>query len=335
MEQVKQVDMPVGCSVGVGAHDTSVATVKEVLKGQSEAMVHLMHALDPHQCQRAVELMSQCLGHVVVTGMGKSGLIGQKISATLASTGTPSFFLHPSEAFHGDLGRITKGDVVLMISNSGETEELLKLIPSLEMFNSSIVSITNSADSTLAKNSDAVILLNMGRESCPNNLAPTTSTTLTCALGDALAISLMKFRRFMPEDFARFHPGGSLGRRLLTRVCDVMATERLPFVSKDLPMSEVMLRMSSSSVAGVAIVVDESNRLLGVITDGDIRRLLAVNCPFGDVVASKAMTANPVTISGKDKLVLSQEIMKEKRVKSLIVVESDNTVSGLLDIHMI
>ncbi|WP_199438621.1 KpsF/GutQ family sugar-phosphate isomerase [Vibrio owensii] len=311
-----------------------ISSIRAVLQEQADALINLKKMLYAPQCAKAVRLMSQCHGHVVVTGMGKSGLIGQKISATLASTGTPSFFLHPAEAFHGDLGRITRGDVVLMISNSGETEELLKLIPSLEMFGSSVVSITNSPESTLAKNSDATLQLHMAKESCPNNLAPTTSTTLTCAIGDALAVALMTSRKFLPEDFAKFHPGGSLGRRLLTRVRDVMEEGRLPLVFEDTPMNEVMLTMTSSSVAGVAIVVDEFERLVAVITDGDIRRKLSAGLSLDTATASDLMVLSPVSIGGDAKLVTAQQLMKERKVKSLIVTDEELVV-GLLDIHLI
>lgn len=210
-------------------------SIKQTFKQQGETLLNLSEQFNKAQYKLALSLMLQCKGHVIICGMGKSGHVGRKMSATLASTGTPSFFVHPAEAFHGDLGMITCDDVVILISNSGETDEILKLIPSLKNFGNRIIAITGGLQSTLAKNADAVLEIKMQSESCPNNLAPTTSTTLTMAIGDALASALMNKRHFMPNDFARFHPGGSLGRRLLTRLKDVMS-ERLTKVHPTTPL---------------------------------------------------------------------------------------------------
>jgi len=209
-----------------------ITSVRNTLAEQGEALRHLSDVIDAEEYRTALRLMVGCKGHVIVSGMGKSGHVGRKMSATLASTGTPSFFIHPAEAFHGDLGMITPYDVLILISASGETDEVLKLVPSLQNFGNKIIAITNNAHSTLAKHADATLELNMSSESCPNNLAPTTSTTLTMAIGDALAIALIRERHFKPDDFARYHPGGSLGRRLLTRVADVMQSH-VPSVNID------------------------------------------------------------------------------------------------------
>lgn len=218
----------------------------------------------------AVEMILNCQGRVIISGVGKSGLIGQKIVATFASTGTPSFYLHPTEAFHGDLGMLRPIDLLILISYSGETDEVNKLIPSLKAFGNKIIAITGSEDSTLAKHADVFLNINVTREICPNNLAPTSSTLVTLALGDALAVALMKARDFKAEDFAKFHPGGSLGRKLLCKVEDVMTSSNLPFVNKDASLSDCLLAMTASKT-GVALV-GAACALEGVITDGDIRR---------------------------------------------------------------
>ncbi|MGR5448725.1 KpsF/GutQ family sugar-phosphate isomerase [Vibrio sp. PNB22_3_1] len=314
----------------------SLDLVSSVLKMQGDALVVLSKQFDRTAFANAIEQMVNCKGHVVVAGMGKSGLIGQKLSATLSSTGTPSFYLHPAEAFHGDLGRITRGDVVVMISNSGETDELLRLLPSLEMFGSPVISITNKAESTLAKHSNATLLMCMEKESCPNGLAPTTSTTLTVGIGDAIAMAVSARRGFQAEDFAKFHPGGSLGRQLLTKVKDVMLRERLPLVSPELKMPDLLLSMTASSTAGIAIIVNEKDELLGVVTDGDIRRAMAAGENFERVTAADLMTSKDVvTISDEAKLCEALALMKEQKVKALVVVDDSRFVQGVLEIHMV
>lgn len=232
-----------------------IETVSQTFRQQGETLLRLSSEFNQPQYRLALSLMHQCRGHVIVCGMGKSGHVGRKISATLASTGTPSFFVHPAEAFHGDLGMITREDVVILISNSGETDEILKLIPSLKSFGNRIIAITGGVDSTLAKNADALLEIRMEGETCPNNLAPTTSTTLTMAIGDALACALMNKRHFQPNDFARFHPGGSLGRRLLTRLRDVMS-KRLTQVDPRVPVKEVIVEMTQDQ-HGIALVMEE------------------------------------------------------------------------------
>ncbi|MGL4821592.1 MAG: KpsF/GutQ family sugar-phosphate isomerase, partial [Plesiomonas shigelloides] len=268
-------------------------SIKQTFKQQGNTLLTLAAEFNRAQYKLAISLMIQCKGHVIICGMGKSGHVGRKISATLASTGTPSFFVHPAEAFHGDLGMITPDDVVVLISNSGETDEVLKLIPSLKNFGNRIIAITGGMQSTLAKNADAVLDIKMQGESCPNNLAPTTSTTLTMAIGDALASALMNKRHFMPNDFAKFHPGGSLGRRLLTRLKDVMST-RLTKVNPDTSLKVVIVGMTQDQ-HGIALVMEDTN-LVGVITDGDLRRAMTRQDFNLDTFKAKdIMTHSPIT----------------------------------------
>lgn len=302
----------------------------ETFRHQANALNDMANNIDLEQYERALSYMINCQGHVIICGMGKSGHVGKKISATLASTGTPSFFLHPSEAFHGDLGMITKDDVIVLISNSGETDEVLQLIPSLKSFGNKVISITGRAESTMSRNSDATLLLAQTEEVCPNNLAPTTSTTLTIALGDALAVALMKMRQFLPNDFARFHPGGSLGRRLLTRVRDVMSTENLPLVEISSPISETIIRMNEGR-KGVAIVTEKS-LLKGIITDGDLRRTLAEDTSFSSLKAGDLMTVEPKTCYETEMLADAEEKMRQHSVSSLVVLNDANQVTGLIQI---
>ncbi|MFM5253292.1 SIS domain-containing protein [Aeromonas hydrophila] len=304
-------------------------SIKQTFKQQGDTLVSLAAEFNRAQYKLALSLMIQCKGHVIICGMGKSGHVGRKISATLASTGTPSFFVHPAEAFHGDLGMITPDDVVVLISNSGETDEVLKLIPSLKNFGNRIIAITGGAQSTLAKNADAVLEIRMKGESCPNNLAPTTSTTLTMAIGDALASALMNKRHFMPNDFAKFHPGGSLGRRLLTRLKDVMST-RLTKVGPTEPLKDVIVSMTQDQ-HGIALVMEE-NKLIGVITDGDLRRAMARHDFDLDSLKSRdIMTQNPITASMNTMLSNAEDLMRSKQIKQLLVVDNINNPVGILD----
>lgn len=278
---------------------------------------------------QAVEMILQCDGRIVVAGIGKSGLVGQKIVATLASTGTPSFFLHPTEAFHGDLGMLKPIDVVILISNSGETDDVNKLIPSLKNFGNKIIAMTGNPFSTLGQYADIVLSINVEREACPNNLAPTTSTLVTMALGDALAIALIEARKFRAEDFARFHPGGSLGRKLLCRVRDVM-NKKIPVVLPSSTFSDCLSVMNEGRM-GVAVIMSDGN-LEGIITDGDIRRTLA---KFGaeslNKTAEQIMTRNPKTISDDTFLVKAEEVMKAYHIHTLIALDEQGKVSGLME----
>lgn len=305
--------------------------IKLTLIQQGETLLRLGSEFNHTQYTLALSLMFQCKGHVIICGMGKSGHVGRKISATLASTGTPSFFVHPAEAFHGDLGMITRDDVVILISNSGETDEILKLIPSLKNFGNRIIGITGGVESTLAKNADAILEIKIQCESCPNNLAPTTSTTLTMAIGDALASALMNKRNFMPNDFAIFHPGGSLGQRLLTRLNDVMS-KRLTKVAPDDSLKEIIVAMTQGQ-HGIALVMREQS-LVGVITDGDLRR--AMTRSDFDLDAFKAqdiMTHDPITASQFTMLSEAEELMRKHQIKQLLVVDSINLPVGIIDFY--
>lgn len=305
-----------------------IESVQRTLSEQGQALTALSQQLDARQYAVALKMMLECKGHVILSGMGKSGHVGRKMSATMASTGTPSFFIHPAEAFHGDLGMITPYDLLILISASGETDEILKLIPSLKNFGNRIVAITNNGQSTLAKHADAVLELHMASEACPNNLAPTTSTTLTMAIGDALAIALMEKRHFRSDDFARYHPGGSLGRRLLTRVSDVMS-DQVPTIDASADFKQVIQAISGGCQGMVAVT--EQNRLAGIITDGDLRRFMEKTENFLQTTAISMMTRQPLTISPAMMVAEAEAIMQKRRVSSLLVTENDNIV-GLLRI---
>lgn len=306
-------------------------SIKETFKQQGNTLLTLSEHFNKAQYKLALSLMLQCKGHVIICGMGKSGHVGRKMSATLASTGTPSFFVHPAEAFHGDLGMITCDDVVILISNSGETDEILKLIPSLKNFGNRTIAITGGLQSTLAKNADAVLEIRMQNESCPNNLAPTTSTTLTMAIGDALASALMNKRHFMPNDFARFHPGGSLGRRLLTRLKDVMS-KRITKVTPESPLKEVIVGMTQDQ-HGIALVMIE-NSLIGVITDGDLRRaMMRSDFDINSFKAKDIMTQSPITASQNSMLSEAEELMRHNQIKQLLVLDESKTPVGVIDFY--
>ena len=301
------------------------------LREQGNALFTLSGRVDS-SFEKAVEMILDCKGRVIISGMGKSGLIGKKIAATMASTGTISFFMHPGEAFHGDLGMVRFDeitDVVVLLSYSGETDEVLKLIPSLKSFGTKIIAITGGLDSTLAKNADVVLNASVEEEVCPNNLAPTTSTTAAIAIGDALAVALIKARDFQPQDFARFHPGGSLGRRLLTRVKDVMQKDRLPFVNVSAAVNDVILTMTETR-SGMALVMD-GNKLAGIITDGDLRRYMTNHETLHGLKAGDLMSANPVCISQDVKMLEAEKVMKGKQVKCLIATDDNGSVVGLID----
>ncbi|WP_421201907.1 KpsF/GutQ family sugar-phosphate isomerase [Aeromonas enteropelogenes] len=308
-----------------------IESIRQTFKQQGETLLALAAEFNKAQYKLALSLMIQCKGHVIICGMGKSGHVGRKISATLASTGTPSFFVHPAEAFHGDLGMITPDDVVVLISNSGETDEVLKLIPSLKNFGNRIIAITGGMQSTLAKNADAVLEIKMPGESCPNNLAPTTSTTLTMAIGDALASALMNKRNFMPNDFAKFHPGGSLGRRLLTRLKDVMSTN-LTKVSPTTSLKEVIVAMTRDQ-HGIALVMKE-NKLIGVITDGDLRRAMTrQDFDLDSFQAKDIMTKSPITAPQHSMLSNAEELMRTHQIQQLLVIDESYTPVGVIDFY--
>ncbi|EAR21669.1 KpsF/GutQ family sugar-phosphate isomerase [Nitrococcus mobilis] len=296
---------------------------------QARALEHAATTIGPEFAQ-AIDLILGCSGRVIVIGVGKSGLIGKKIAATLASTGTPSFFVHPVEAFHGDLGMIAAEDVIILISFSGETDEVTRLVPFLRRFGNRIISLIGRAESTLARHSDIALLTPADRESCPNNLAPTTSTTVTLAMGDALAVALMKSRGFKPERFAAFHPGGSLGRRLLTRVKDVMHAGKLPVVKPDRLLRDCLWEMTRARL-GLVLVLDGS-RAIGIVTDGDLRRALLADPQAMSSPIANVMSRQPVTIHEEEKLADAEMIMRERKIKVLVVVNDEGATTGLLEI---
>ena len=303
-------------------------TAKETLDLYTQEIDRLKQRLSD-EFNQAVELILHCEGRVVVAGIGKSGLVGKKMVATFASTGTPSFFLHPTEAFHGDLGMLKPIDVVILISNSGETDDVNKLIPSLKSFGNKIIAITGNPHSTLGKYADVVLNTHVEREACPNNLAPTTSTLVTMALGDVLAIALINARDFRAEDFARFHPGGSLGRKLLCRVRDVM-NPNVPVAEPSATFSECLSVMNEGRM-GVAVIM-QAGELCGIITDGDIRRTLA---KFGaeslNKTAEQIMSRSPKTIADSTFLGKAEEMMKALHIHSLVALDEHGKVSGLME----
>ena len=280
--------------------------------------------------RKAIKIILEARGRVVVVGMGKSGIIGRKIAATFASTGRASFFVHPGEAFHGDLGMIRPVDVALMISSSGETEELVRLLPFMEYQKNQVIAMTGKLNSTLAKHADVVLDVSVPCEACNNNLAPTSSTTAALVMGDALAVVLSTLSGFQPEDFARFHPGGSLGRKLLARVSDVMHRHNLPVCTIGAPFREVVQVVTGGRL-GLVMVMDGST-LLGIITDGDIRRAFDKAEDPMRLSAADVMTANPITIAMNERFAVADERMREAKINSLIVRDHAGMVVGVLQI---
>jgi len=303
---------------------------KEVFQVESNAILNLSKNLTI-DFEKSIESILACSGKLIISGMGKSGIIGKKIAATMASTGTPSFFLHPAEAYHGDLGMIEKEDIVLLISNSGETDEVLKLIPFLKEQGSVTIAMSGNPLSTLAKNSTYHLNIHVEKEACPLQLAPTSSTTATLVMGDALAITLMKLRDFQESDFAQFHPGGSLGRRLLTKVEDVMQKDNLPIVHQNSSIKEIINTVSKARL-GLA-VVQENEEIVGIITDGDIRRAMEeFEDSFFRLKAENLMSKSPKTIQREKKLIDAQNLMNESKVNSLLVMDN-NQLCGVVQIY--
>ncbi|MGZ8243340.1 KpsF/GutQ family sugar-phosphate isomerase [Methylomagnum sp.] len=279
---------------------------------------------------RAVNLILETQGRVIISGMGKSGIIGKKIAATFASTGTPSFFVHPAEAFHGDLGMITASDGAILISYSGETEELLRLIPSLKRFGTKVIAMVGNPASTLGKNADVVLDVSVEREVCPNNLAPTTSTTVALVMGDALAVALIQRRDFQPQDFAVFHPGGSLGRRLLTRVKDVMHRD-FPVNPPQAGIRDVIVSMTRGRL-GLTVVMEDGH-MRGLITDGDLRRALLNHERIDGLTAVDIMTVSPRTISDDLMFAEAEHIMLKTSITALLAVDGQGALSGVLKLQ--
>lgn len=307
-------------------------TASKVLKIEAEAILRLISRLD-ESFDYAVDLLAGCQGRVVTTGMGKSGIVCRKITATLASSGTPSLFLHPAEAVHGDLGMMASGDVVLAISNSGETVELIKLLDTVKRLEISLISMVGNPDSVLAKNSDVVLDVGVDQEACPMGLIPTTSTTVALALGDALAMALSEKKGFCVEDFARLHPGGKLGKKLM-RVGELMHSgSQLPKVNVNTSMEKVIYEMSSKGL-GVTSIVEQEDRLVGVISDGDLRRLLENK--RGEILeqtAGQCMTSNPITIKESALVGSALNLMEQQSITSLMVIDDLEKIVGVLHLH--
>ena len=304
---------------------------QEVFEIESKEIANLSKRLTD-DFEKAINAILQSSGKLIVSGMGKSGIIGKKIAATLASTGTPSFFLHPGEAYHGDLGMIEENDIVLLISNSGETDEVLKLIPFLKHQKNCTISMSGNDDSTLAKNTNYHLNIAVDKEACPLFLAPTSSTTATLVMGDALAVTLMKLRDFKEENFAKFHPGGSLGRRLLTTVGDVMKKKSLPIISSQAAIKEVIQRISEGKL-GLVVIID-NNKIIGIITDGDIRRTMeSREKDFFNLKAEDLMSNHPKLIYETDKLISASNIMSQHKINSLLVVNETNDLVGVVQVY--
>jgi arabinose-5-phosphate isomerase len=322
----------------LGSKSKEVSTVileeaKRVIRVEAEALVSLAESLDG-EFEKAVNLILATPGRVVVTGMGKSGLICQKIASTMASTGTPAFFLHPAEGIHGDLGMIMKGDVVIAVSHSGETEEVLRILPTIKRLGAQLIAISGNRSSTLAKAGDVFLDIAVKEEACPLGLAPTASTTATLAMGDALAVALLVKRGFRAEDFALFHPGGSLGKKLLLRVEDLMhRDDSIPLVGADTLMREALFEMTSKGL-GIVGVLDEQGSLVGVITDGDLRRALEKGTDIINMAAGMLMIRNPKRIEAAELAAKALQRMEQYVITSLFVFENERSEKPVGIIHL-
>lgn len=311
--------------------ESALELARKVLRTEAAAILALVDRVNA-DFERAVQLLYECRGRVIVTGMGKSGIICRKISATLSSTGTSAFFLHPAEAIHGDLGAIREDDVVLALSYSGETEEILRLLESIRRLGAKLVALTGDPDSTLARAADVTLDCSIAEEACPMNLVPTASTTAALAMGDALAMTLLVRKGFGMEQFASFHPGGKLGRRLM-RVENVMhAGDSAPVVRMSTLMPDVVHEMSSKRL-GMTCVVDDSSRLVGVVTDGDLRRLMSRTADVVGRSAGEVMTPNPVTIERSVLAVEALRVMETHKITAVVVVDARNGVEGVVHLH--
>lgn len=306
---------------------------KEVLTIEANSILRLKNSINSN-FDKAIELLFNCRGRVIVTGMGKSGLIGKKIAATLSSTGTPSYFLHPAESTHGDSGIITREDVVIAISNSGETQELMNLLPLIKRFGVPMIGMTGKIESTLAKASDVVLDISVEREACPLNKAPTASTTATLAMGDALAVCLLEKRGFSEEDFLIFHPSGALGKGFLYRVKDLMLSDetKLPIVNETESFSNVIETITKFKL-GMAIIVDNTGKITGVLTDGDIRRTLIKYKETSSLMVKDVMTVNPKRISDSDYAASALHLMEKYSITALAVVDNTGKPIGVIHIH--
>jgi len=305
------------------------AYATQCIKEEAEATLNLINQLDEN-FDKAVSLMFHCTGKVIVTGVGKSGNIGAKIAATLSSTGTPAFFVNPLDVYHGDLGVMTKDDVVLALSNSGQTDELLRFIPMVLHMNIPILGMSANPNSLLAKYSTAHLKVWVEKEACPLNLAPTSSTTAALVMGDALAIALMRVRNFKPQDFAQFHPGGELGKRLLTTAQDVMRSDELPIIPKDMHLGEAIIHVSKGKL-GLGVSLD-NGKVIGLITDGDIRRAMERwQAEFFDHTVSDIMTREPKIVLPTTKITEIQQIMQQNKVHTVLVCDEERHFLGVVD----
>lgn len=312
----------------------SIEIAKKVLEIESEAVKKLIDRLDEN-FPKAVDLVYEARGRIVVTGMGKSGIIGKKIASTFASVGTPALFVHAAEGIHGDLGMIVKDDLIIAISNSGETEEIITLVPNLKRFGNKLIGITGNIHSTLAKESDIVLDVGVEQEACSLGLVPTASTTATLAMGDALAMALVEKRGFKKDDFAVFHPGGSLGKKLLLKVKDLYHTgNEIPIVKEDALLKDVIFEISSKRL-GVTAVVNGSNQLAGIVTDGDLRRLMEkkIDNDIFNAKASQFMSKNPKTIEVDDLASKALRIMEEFSITSILITDDNSEPMGIIHLH--
>ena len=312
--------------------DKLVSLGQAVIKTEAQAVSDLLPRIDDNFA-RACNYMLHCKGRIVVTGMGKSGHIGNKIAATLASTGSPAFFVHPGEASHGDLGMITAQDVVLAMSNSGETGELVTIVPILKRLGVPLISMTGNQNSTLATEADVALDISVAKEACPLGLAPTASTTATLAMGDALAVALLEARDFTEEDFARSHPGGSLGRRLLIHVSDIMHSgDQIPSVRPDASLTEALMEMTDKTL-GMTAITDDDGILLGIFTDGDLRRALDQQVDIRNSGVKDVMHEKCIRISAGILAAEALQMMQEKKINALLVVDENNKLVGALNMH--
>jgi arabinose-5-phosphate isomerase len=315
--------MPVGKSI--------IDIAKDVIQTEADSVLKLKGRID-QSFDEVCQILKNCIGKVVLIGMGKSGHIAKKISSTLASTGTPAFYLHPAEAGHGDLGMISHDDVVIMISYSGESDEIISLLPGIKRMNVPIISMTGSAKSLIASSSDFHLDISVDNEACPNNLAPTSSTTATLVMGDAIAVSLMSLNNFTSDDFAMSHPSGSLGRRLLTLVSSIMKSgEDIPKVTKEMLLIDSLLVMSEKALGMVLIA--ENEKLVGIFTDGDLRRALESNVDFQKLTIQDVMTKDCKSIEPQEPALIAMQLMEKYSLNSLPVVDSSNNIVGAINMH--
>lgn len=315
--------MPVGKSI--------IDIAKDVIQTEADSVLKLKDRIDQN-FDEVCQILKNCIGKVVLIGMGKSGHIAKKISSTLASTGTPAFYLHPAEAGHGDLGMISHDDVVIMISYSGESDEIISLLPGIKRMNVPIISMTGNANSLIASSSDFHLDISVDNEACPNNLAPTSSTTATLVMGDAIAVSLMSLNNFTSDDFAMSHPSGSLGRRLLTLVSSIMKSgEDIPKVTKEMLLIDSLLVMSEKALGMVLIA--ENEKLMGIFTDGDLRRALESNVDFQKLTIQDVMTKDCKSIEPQEPALIAMQLMEKYSLNSLPVVDSSNNIVGAINMH--